>query len=44
MFRSKTIKMNLFWEFFKVKIFCLAIIIIAEIHKVRMIKGEDKES
>lgn len=36
--------MNLFCEFIFVIIFCLAIIIMAEIQRVRMIRGEDRES
>lgn len=44
MFSNRIIEINLFCEFFKIVIFCLAIIIIAEIHKVSMINGADNES
>lgn len=43
-FRRMTSKINLFWEVFIMWIFWLAIIIMAEIHKVRIIRGADRES
>jgi hypothetical protein len=44
MFNSRTSEIKELCEFFDIKIFCLAMIIMAEIHKDRMIKGVDKES
>lgn len=43
-FNRRTKEIKELWEFLDIKIFCLAIIIIADTHNERMIKGEDRES